>query len=305
MLNFNKNLTEDINLTGIMGFNERRNNTSRYTNSTNGGLTVPGIYTISNSKDPLTFPIENVSTIGVRSMYVSASLGYKNFLFLDGTFRTDYASTLPTSKSRYNYPSLTGSFLFTDIVKQSWLSLGKIRLNWAQVGNLAPFDALKNSYTVNTPFNGASYNLPNTMNNPDLKSETTISYEAGLEMNFMKNRFGFDLSLYQQNSKDQIMPVALSQTSGYAFKFFNAGEIRNRGIELTLRATPIKTSSFSWDVNVNFAKNQNEVMSLFPGISNLQLGSFQGGVTLNASVGEPYGVLKGTDYTYYNGQKNS
>lgn len=303
MLNFNKNLTEDLNLTGVIGYNERRNNTSRFTNSTNGGLNVPGIYAIGNSKDPLPYPVETVSIIGVRSMYASFSLGYKNFLFLDGTFRSDYASTLPTKKSRYNYPSVTGSFLFTDIVKQSWLSLGKIRLNWAQVGNLAPFDALNNNYVANTPFNGAMYTLSNTMNNPELKSEQTVSYEAGLEMNFMKNRYGFDLSLYQQNSKDQIMPVALSQITGYAFKYFNAGEIRNRGIELTLRATPIKTSSFSWDVNVNFAKNQNEVVSLYPGITNLQLGSFQGGVTLNASVGQPYGVLKGTDYTYYNGQK--
>jgi TonB-linked SusC/RagA family outer membrane protein len=303
MLNFNKNLTEDLNLTGVIGFNERRTNASYFTNSTNGGLNVPGIYAIGNSKDPLPYPVESVQNVGVRSMYASASLGYKGFLFLDGTFREDYASTLPSNNSKYYYPSVTGSFLFTDIVKQSWLSLGKVRLNWAKVGNLAPYDALVDKYNVSTSFNGAMYVLPNTKNNPDLKSESTISYEAGLEMSFMKNRFGFDVSLYQQNSKDQIMPVSLSQTTGYAFKYVNAGEIRNRGIELTLKATPVKLSSFSWDINVNFAKNQNEVLSLYPGITNLQLGSFQGGVTLNAQVGQPYGALQGTDYTYYQGQK--
>jgi outer membrane receptor protein involved in Fe transport len=231
-------------------------------------------------------------------MFASASLGYKNFLFLEGTFRHDYASTLPVSDNKYNYPSITGSFIFTDFVKQSWLSLGKVRLNWAKVGNLAPFNALTDEYVVGTPMNGAVYTLPNTKNNPKLKPETTYSYEAGLEMNFMKSRVGFDLSLYQQNSQDQIMPVSLSQTTGYQYMYVNAGEIRNRGIELTLNGTPIQTASFRWDINVNFAKNKNEVISLYPGIKNLQIGSFQGGVTVNAQVGQPYGALKGTDYTY-------
>ena len=298
MVNFKKDLTESLNLTGFVGFSERRTNNSYLTSSTEGGLSVPGIYALKNSVSPLPYPVETIQAVGVRSLFASASLGYKNFLFLEGTFRHDYASTLPVNANKYDYPSVTGSFIFTDFVKQSWLSLGKVRLNWAKVGNLAPFNALSDEYVVGTPMNGAVYTLPNTKNNPKLKPETTYSYEAGLEMNFMKNRVGFDVSVYQQNSKDQIMPVTLSQTTGYQFMYVNAGEIRNRGIELTLNGTPIQTSNFRWDINVNFAKNKNEVISLFPGIQNLQIGSFQGGVTVNAQVGQPYGALKGTDYTY-------
>ena len=171
-------------------------------------------------------------------------------------------------------------------------------MNWAKVGNLAPFNALTDEYVVDAPMGGASYRLPNTKNNPKLKSESTYSYEAGLEMNFFKSRVGFDLSLYQQNSKDQIMPVTLTQTTGYQYMYVNAGEIRNRGIELSLNATPVQISSFRWDVTVNFAKNKNKVISLYPGISNLQIASYQGNVTVNAAKGEPYGSLKGTDYTY-------
>ena len=298
MLKFNKALNEDFNLSGILGATERRTNLSRLTSSTNGGLSVAGIYSLQNSVSALPFPVETESKIGVRGLYVSASLGYKNMLFLDGTFRQDHASTLPVEKSTYYYPSVTGAFVFSEVVKQNWLSFGKVRLNYAVVGNLAGFDQLLDKYSVNTPFVGASYSLPSTKNNPDLKNESTKSLEGGLEMSFLNKRVGFDLAVYKTNSMDQIMPVTLSQTTGYNFMYVNAGEIENKGIELTLNGSPVRSKNFSWDINVNFATNRNKVVSLYPGIENLQLGSFQGGVTLNATVGQPYGVLKGKDYTY-------
>ncbi len=298
MLNFNKNLGTDFNLKGVLGATERRTNYNTYTNSTNGGLAVPGVYSIQNSLGRLLFPQEYNSKIGVRGLYVSASLSYKSMLYLDATFRQDYASTLPVKNNKYYYPSLAGSFIFSEVYKQDWLSFGKVRLNYAQVGNLAGFDQLLDKYTVGAPFNQAIYLLSSTKNNPDLKSESTQSIETGLEMKFFNNRVGFDLALYKTNSKDQIMPVTLSQTTGYSARYVNSGEIENKGIELALNLVPIQTPTFRWDVNVNFAKNQNKVLSLFPGVSNLQLGSFQGNVTLNATIGQPYGVLRGSDYTY-------
>jgi TonB-linked SusC/RagA family outer membrane protein len=298
MLKFNKALNEDFNLSGILGATERRTNLSRLTSSTNGGLSVAGIYSLQNSVSALPFPVETEQKIGVRGLYASASLGYKNMLFLDGTFRQDHASTLPVGKSTYYYPSVTGAFVFSEILKENWLSFGKVRLNYAVVGNLAGFDQLLDKYGVNTPFVGASYSLPSTKNNPDLKNESTKSLEGGLEMSFLNKRVGFDLAVYKTNSMDQIMPVTLSQTTGYNFMYVNAGEIENKGIELTLNGSPVRSKNFSWDINVNFATNRNKVVSLYPGIDNLQLGSFQGGVTLNATVGQPYGVLKGKDYTY-------
>ena len=298
MLKFNKALNQDFNLSGILGATERRTNLSRLTSSTNGGLSIAGVYSLQNSFAALPFPVETESKIGVRGLYSSVSLGYKNMLFLDGTFRQDHASTLPEGKSTYYYPSVTGAFVFSEIVKENWLSFGKVRLNYAEVGNLAAFDALLDKYTVNTPFLGASYALPATKNNPDLKNESTKSVEGGLEMSFLNKRVGFDLAVYKTRSMDQIMDVTLSQTTGYNKMFVNAGELENKGIELTLNGSPIRGKNFNWDVNVNFATNRNKVVSLYPGVDNYQLGSFQGGVTLNAYVGQPYGVLKGTDYTY-------
>ncbi|MDP4291209.1 MAG: SusC/RagA family TonB-linked outer membrane protein [Bacteroidota bacterium] len=298
MLNINKNFGKDISLKGILGATERRTNYSTTTNSTNGGLAVPELYSIQNSLGRLLFPVEYNSIIGVRGLYASASLSYKSKYFLDATFRQDYASTLPVKNSTYYYPSITGSYIFSESFKPSWLSFGKVRLNYAEVGNLAGFDQLNDKYVVGAPFNSALYTLSDTKNNPNLKPESTQSYEAGLEMKFLKNRIGFDLALYNTYSKDQIMPVTLSQTTGYHYMYVNAGEIQNKGVELTVNLVPVQTSDFKWSMDVNFAKNQNKVISLYPGISNLQLGSFQGNVTLNATVGQPYGVLKGTDYTY-------
>lgn len=298
MLNIDKKLGEKFNLKGVLGANERRTNYSSLTSSTNGGLNIPGVYSLQNSVSPLIFPNEIDSKIGVRSFYASASLSYKSMLYLDGTFRSDYASTLPVGKNKYYYPSVTGAFIFSELVKKNWLSFGKIRLNYAQVGNLAGYDQLLDKYVVNTPFNNPSYSLPATKNNPDLKNESTNSVEGGLEMNFFNKRLGFDLALYKTNSKNQIMPITLSQTTGYNFMYVNAGEIENKGLELNLNGIPIQSKSFKWDIDINFSKNKNKVISLYPGIDNLQLGSFQGGITLNASIGQAYQELRGTDYTY-------
>jgi TonB-linked SusC/RagA family outer membrane protein len=298
MLNFKKKLTETLNLNGFIGANERRTNSSRFTNSTNGGLFVPGIYSIKNSVSALPYPEESISKIGVRSQFASVSLGYKDFLYLDATARRDYASTLPVTNNKYFYPSVTGAFIFSEVLKKDWLSFGKLRLNYAQVGNLAGFDQLIDTYVVNTPMNGANNQLPTTKKNPDLKNESTNSIEAGLEASFFKNRLGFDLAVYKTNSLDQIMDVPISQTAGYSQLTVNSGELENKGIELMLKGTPVQIGGLRWDISVNWSKYKSQVLSLYPGITNLQLGSFQGGVTLNAAIGEPYGALKGYDYTY-------
>ena len=300
MLNFKKRLSDSFNLNGFIGTNERRTNSSYMTSSTNGGLFVPGIYSLQNSLSPLPYPIETIQKIGVRSQFASVSLGYKDFLYLDATARQDYASTLPGKHNKYFYPSVTSAFIFSELVKNEWLSFGKIRLNYAQVGNLAGYDQLIDTYVVNTPMNGANNQLPNTKKNPDLKNESTNSLEAGLEASIFKGRLGMDLALYKTNSLDQIMPVPISQTTGYGFLMVNSGEIENKGIEVVLTGTPFIMGDFRWDIAVNWAKNRSEVISLYPGISNLQLGAFQGGVTLNATLGEAYGAIKGYDYTYDN-----
>ena len=300
MMRFKKSLGSSFSLNGVLGFNERRTNNSYFSNATNGGLLVPGVYSLQNTKSPLPLPLEVNQIVGVRSYYASLSLGFMDLLFLDGTFRQDYASTLPIDNNKYSYPSITGAFLFSNLVNADWLSLGKLRLNYAQVGNLAGFDQLFDVYLANSPMNGANNQLSPSKKNPNLKNERTNSIEAGLEMAFFKSRLGFDLALYDTRSLDQIIPLTVSQTTGFQNLMVNAGEIQNKGIEVTLSATPLAVGDFRWDVAANWSRNRNEVISLYPGITNLRLNSvnLQGGVTVNAEVGRPYGEIKGKDFTY-------
>lgn len=203
------------------------------------------------------------------------------------------------------YYAGSASWLFSHHIEDlPWLTSGKLRANYATVGNDAPWGAIKNVYDQPAPFGSTIlFSVPGTQNNPSLKPEQTISKEIGLEMSFLQNRLGFDLTYYQTNTLDQIMPASVTTATGYNSTFVNAGNIENNGIELSLYGSPIKTPDFAWNVNVNFTRNRNKVLSLYNESLNLQLASFQGGVTLNATVGEPYGILKGRTWKYVNGEK--
>ncbi len=299
MGNFHKDISKSFNIKGVVGLNIRRTNFSRLISSTNGGLAVPELYSLQNSIGPLPLSKELASKVGVVGIYASASLGYKNMLYLDVTLRRDQSSTLPKNKNSYYYPSVAGSWIFSSLVPDSkWLSFGKVRLNYAMVGNSAGFDQLADNYNIVTPMNSPITSVAGTKKNSNLLPEKTGSLEGGLEMSFFGRRLGFDVALYKTNTKNQILPLAVSVATGYNYEMINAGEIQNEGIEIALNATPVKSKKFRWDITVNWAKNQNKVISLYKGVDNLQLGSFQGGVTLNARVGQPYGVICGTDYVY-------
>ncbi|MCL6103658.1 MAG: TonB-dependent receptor, partial [Bacteroidetes bacterium] len=189
-------------------------------------------------------------------------------------------------------------------------SLGKLRLNFAEVGSSAPALSVKDTYLANAPFSGNPLvTVPNTKQNSNLKPERQRALEAGLEMSFFKNRVGFDLAAYKNNTFDQLMPVSISYATGFSSKWVNAGEIQNTGVELSLNGIPVKSKNFSWNINVNWAQNKNKVVSLYTDesgnkITNLLIGSLQGGVSINATVGQPYGTIKGSDFQYHkNGGK--
>ncbi|MGV8091690.1 MAG: SusC/RagA family TonB-linked outer membrane protein [Mangrovibacterium sp.] len=305
MLNFHKDLTEDLDLAALLGINIRRSKNDQIYASTNNGLGIPGTYALSNSLDPMLPPEELLHEIGVNGIYASVSLGYKSTVFLDGTLRRDESSTLPEENDSYYYPSVTASYIFSNHLKVDWLSLGKVRLNFAEVGNSAPALTLKDTYRVNASFSGTSLStIPDTKNNPDLKPERQRSWEGGLELNFLQNRVGLDLALYKTNTFDQLINLPVSYATGYDEKWINAGEIENKGIELALNGTPVKTDDFRWDIRLNWAKNKSKVISLYKDetgreVTNLQLASLQGGVSINARVGEPYGSINGSDYRYH------
>jgi TonB-linked SusC/RagA family outer membrane protein len=312
MANFNKDFGKDWNLKGVLGMNIRRTNYNRLISSTNGGLSVPDLYSLQNSEGPLPLPKELASKVGVNGIYLQASAGWKSLVYVDGSIRGDHSSTLPKDNATYYYPSIAGSFIFSNLIKENkYLSFGKIRLNYAEVGNSAPFDYLVNIYNIFTPLNYPMTSADGTFKNPDLKPERTRSLEGGLEMYFFGRRLGFDVALYKTSTINQILSVPVSIATGYTYKIVNAGEIQNKGVEVMLKGTAIKKKDFRWDITLNWALNRNKVISLYRDpvsgveITNYQLGSFQGGVTINATVGQPYGTIQGTDYTYveYNGNR--
>jgi TonB-linked SusC/RagA family outer membrane protein len=307
----NKELSPSLVLNGSFGANMMYNKYTRNSAVTKGGMNIPNFYTITNSIAPPAID-QYMSEKAINSLMGSASLGYKSLLYLDLTARNDWSSTLPKENNSYLYYSLAASFVFSELAplkQMNWFTFGKLRAGWARVGNdtdpyrLDPYYTQPLDNTDYYPYHfwgqNALYSVPMTINNPGLLPETTTSLELGADLKFFNNRLGIDFTYYDMSTKDQIIDLRVSAGTGYTYKLLNAGEITNKGVELMLTATPIQAkNTFQWDVIVNFARNINEVVSLAPGIENYQLsnGPFQ--VSVNATVGEKYGALMGTDYVY-------
>ncbi len=303
-LKFNKDIATDLNLTGLLGINIRRTTSDEVFNSTNGGLAVPGVYSLSNSVSPMLPPEESLQEIGINGYFGSVSLGYKRFLYLDGTYRYDISSTLPEGENGYGYYGISGGFIFSELVQASFMDLGKVRVSYAQVGNDAPWGSTKDSYVIQSPFDGNPLvRLAAGKANNNLKPEISNSFETGLETNFLLNRLGLDIAYYKTNTVNQIVPLETSRAIGYSSKFVNVGEIQNSGVEIALRGAPVEISDFRWDIILNWSQNKNKVVTLGGDVQNLQIESLQGGVTINAREGEAIGIIQGTDYVYHEGQK--
>ena len=298
-MNWNKYFGTDneLSFAGMVGINQRRTSFSAIGASTNGGLVVPGVYALSNSVSAPAAPGETEYQIGVDGMFAQASFGYKNFLYVDVTGRQDVSSTLPVANNTYFYPSATLSFIFSEFLDIDGFDFGKVRANYASVGSDAPAQALADAYGIGTPFNGVTLaSAPSTQSNAGLLAENTVSTEFGLEMKFFKNRAGVDFSVYQSSTFDQILPAQVSSATGTYFKYVNAGQIDNNGVELSAYFTPVKTDDFQWDVNVNWSRNRNTVVELFGDSESLLLASVQGGINITATVGEAYGNIDGTTF---------
>lgn len=300
LLNFNKDLSGDFNLKGLLGTNIRRQHTSSIRATTNGGLIVPKVYALSNSLNTPNAPIEFDGIREVDGVFAGATLAWRDMVTLDATIRRDASSTLPKDSNVYYYPSVSGGFVFSKLLPDvSWLSYGKLRANYAQVGNDAPIYSVYDVYAVVPPFGGEPQSsVTGTKNSLSLKPERTRSWEAGVEMAFLKNRLGLDLTYYKSRSFDQILPVIVSTATGYNSKFLNAATVDNKGFEVQLNGSPFKTNNFSWDVTVNWSRNRNKVVKLFEGSENIVLANFQGGVTLNATLGQPFGTIRGKNFVY-------
>jgi TonB-linked SusC/RagA family outer membrane protein len=295
-----KNITDNLTLNVNLGSNIM-NNQYRLQTSTVNKLVVPNTYSLSNAKEtPTTTFYQQEKEI--QSVYTSLSLGYKRQLYLDLTARNDWSSTLPTDNNSYFYPSATTSWIFSETfnVDRNLLSFGKARLSVAQVGNDTDPYRLNTTYSASTPYgDNASFNLSSTMPAADLVNELSTSMEFGLDLKFLNNRIGMDLTLYKSIAKNQILSAPLSPTSGYDTQIINAGQVNNEGIELILTGTPIKTENFSWDISANFGKNKSKIIDLYGGLDQLELYTVIGNqITVVAQIGGEYGEMWGKGFVY-------
>lgn len=237
----------------------------------------------------------------INSLFGSASVGYRHTYYLEATLRGDKSSTLPLSNNIYVYPSISGSVVFSEFIKnKKFINYGKIRASWAQVGSdTDPYQLALNYATGKYSYAGYTIGMINnsTQPNKDLKPTRTNSFELGLEMKFFNGRLGLDFTYYNQISKDQIIGLASTTTSGYSYRLINAGEIENKGIEIALNGRVLAIKDFAWDAGVNFSKNNNKVKSLIEGMDYFNLASASWcGVTVSAKVGEDYGAICGKDF---------
>ena len=237
----------------------------------------------------------------INSVYGAVNLGWKHMLYFDATLRGDQSSTLPISNNMYIYPSFSGSFVFSELLKLGdKLPYGKVRMSWAQVGSDTDPYQIGLVYTKSKfayPGYTIGYISNGTIPNKDLKPTKTNSFEMGLELKFLKNRIGLDFTYYSQLSKNQIMGMASSSTSGYGYRLINAGEIENKGVEIALNTRPIQTKDFSWDLNFNFSKNSNKVKKLVDDMDMFELEKATWlDVQVAAKVGENFGSIVGPDF---------
>ncbi|NHA07728.1 SusC/RagA family TonB-linked outer membrane protein [Mucilaginibacter sp. HC2] len=304
-----KNINNDLNFKGLLGLNIRKNRYELISAATNGGLIIPNVYALANSKNAPAAPTENDIRQEVDGLFAGATFTWKKMVVLDGTLRRDVSSSLPSYSNKFYYPSVNLGFTFSELLKQyEWLSYGKVRVNYAEVGNGGQPFLTKNFYSFGTPFGSNPQSFIGVVqNNATLKPERSKSKEAGLEMQFFNSRLGFDFTYYESKTSDQLLPVALSRATGYDATYINSGTLQNKGIEVSLNGTPISSKLVTWKVGVNFTKNNNKVLSLYVDptgqqATNLLLASFQGGVSLNATLGRPYGDIRGTAYTDINGK---
>lgn len=267
-----------------------------------GTLKVPNLFSVTNSATNPTVQ-QDFQQKKINSLYGSVELNYDGYLFLSGTARNDWSSALSSRNNSYFYPSVSLSYVFTDMITQmggtlpSWFSFGKLRASYAAAGSdLDPYE-LYNTYSIGTDPNGHTTAGRNpTLFNDSVKSQLIKSYEAGAELRFFKNKVGLDVSLYKSNATRQLIDLPMDPLSGYSSMKINAGNVQNKGIEVTADARILDNPrSLSWTLGVNFSHNKTTVPFIYSGVDKYQLpgGGFDN-IQILAVTGQPYGEIYGT-----------
>ena len=285
LLNYNKKIGPDFSLNASVGGNMLTQKWY-WMESHNNGLLTPNLFTTANAKQLVASEYE--ATKKVNSLYGFVNIAYSNFLFLDITGRNDWSSTLPPDNWSFFYPSTGLTWIMSETFKSlpGWITFAKLRASVAQAGNDT------DPYNIEPIFNfktgGANGYASRNFFKPssDLKSELTTSKELGLDIRFLQNRLGLDFTWYKSNSRNQLLWVIVPPASGYLYKYINAGNIQNSGVEAALNLKPLD-GGFKWTMAINFAVNKSLVVKLSEGLTEF---------TLNQSWMTTYKVVEGQKY---------
>lgn len=289
------------------GFDILKTKLNREDASTSNGLNVPNLYSLSNSASPIVYgrtltglnPREQSTR---RSLFVRADVGFRNFIFVGGSYRRDYVSTEP--KNTYiETKSVEASFVFSDLIRNAvpFISYGKIRGSYGQILNALGIYDLNLQYLPNANQWFAGNFLmpePNTLVDPNLKGAANSEKEIGLEMRFAKNRFGFNVTYWDRTNKDFPVNVTLPAQTGYTSIRVNAGELAKKGIDVQLFLTPVRSKNLDWNITATWGRLlENKIVSIAPGITRLvsASGAFSGSSAAYtvSEVGEQWGQLFG------------
>jgi TonB-linked SusC/RagA family outer membrane protein len=268
-----------------------------------GLLVVPNLFSLNNGVSPAGVS-EGISKRRINSVYSNAQISYDGFLYLDATFRNDWSSTLSKENRSFFYPSVSLSYVFTDMLESmgtqmpNWFSYGKLRASYAQVGNdLAPYQ-LYNTFNIGKDPNGNTTAGRNTvLLDPNVRSELIKSLEFGTELRFLQGRIGLDFSYYKTNATRQLIDLPMDALSGYTARKVNAGDIQNTGFELVIDGKVLnKPNGLNWSTSFNYSVNNNTVEELSAGVTKYGLGGYDD-VAVLAVVGQKYGEIYGTKFS--------
>ena len=290
LVTYAKNISQRFDFRISAGANNRKEK-YQIVNGHVEGLVIPGVYKLSNGINTPVLSARFTEKV-VNSLYGLASFSFDDKIFVDITGRNDWSSTLPPQNNSFFYPSVSTSFVLSDMFTMpNPISFAKIRLSAAQVGNdTDPYYTSKYYGSSNFPGSGS---VPTLLHNVNFKPELTTSYEGGLEYILFDRRLGMDIALYRNITENQILQVPVDPTTGYSEAILNGGEVRNQGIELVTYGSPVKNQNFTWTTTVTWAKNDNEVLSLPEELTDRQIIGVGGNATIMATVGGSTGDIYG------------
>lgn len=303
LLDYGGGLTEEVSLDATGGVNYRYSSMNRNYGQTEGGLATRNLYTLENSISRPSI-IDHFQEQALVGLFGEATVGYQDLVYVGGSLRNDWSSTLPADNNSYLYPSVKASIVFSRLPAlegSDLLSFGRVRVNWSQVGRDTDPYQLSFTYPLGTPYGSTQLqSLPNTLPNTELEPEIKSEWEVGTQLQFFQNRMGLDVTYYSGEVRNQILPVEGSRASGYESRVINAGTIANKGVEVSLDLTPVQRQGLQWDLNFNWSRNINEVVELTEGVTSIPLNSTASsppfGPSIVAREGEEFGSFFGPGF---------